>query len=335
MRLALIALCLSTAPAHAALTFCNETDTTVSVAIGYSEDDVWTSEGWWVAAAGDCKVVVGGELSKRYYYWRATSDDYTWDDERYFFCTSPEEFTIEGDTNCDSRGYDRVQFNEIDLDGRTDFTMTLTAQSANQPAPAPAPAPQTSGPAPGTYGEPYSISGILSYCQVFDVTMECELLADGWRYIANSADPTPLAVLEDLERLGVNRPLSIAGDMIGYEGNIAQVTIREWSLGGPDPYASIRQRLQGIWQSPDDEKFVTLIHGGMIEDYYDGNPSAQATFDVVPTCDGALGAGPALSVIYTDMTDDDPLCWVIVELNSSYMEMHAAGAMKPFRMLKQ
>ncbi|MBV0910939.1 DUF1036 domain-containing protein [Anianabacter salinae] len=326
--LALLPL-LFAAPAHAALTVCNQTDATASVAIGYSEQDTWVSEGWWVMAAGDCKIVVGGDLPKRYYYWRATSDRYDWEDEDYYFCTTPTEFTIEGDTDCEARGHERHKFNEIDLGDLTDFTLNLTAAPSRQAI------PRVSGPAPGTFGEPYSVSGLLSHCQVNDASMECEIHADGFRYLASSAGQTPLPLLEDMDSLGVNAPVTIEGDLIGYDDITAIVTIRDWSRRPADPYARLRAGLQGQWQSIDDDAFSTLIHGATLEDRYAGVPGATAIFDVGDTCEDALGAGPVLRVTYLDMTDQEPLCWVVIEVTQDYMEMHAVGAMEPFRMLRK
>lgn len=117
-------------PALADLEFCNNTDENVSVAIGYADDETWVSEGWWTTAPGDCTTPIAGQLPNRYYYWRATSPSYSWEEEQYMFCTSPKTFTIVGDENCEGRGYDQNPFNEIDLDGATSFTMTLRASGS-------------------------------------------------------------------------------------------------------------------------------------------------------------------------------------------------------------
>ena len=127
--LAFLAL-FAAAPAHADLTFCNETGSNASVAIGYKDSDTWTSEGWWTAAPGDCTTPVGGDLKNRYDYYRVTSPEIEYPVENYFFCTSPKEFTIVGDTECEARGHDRNPFNELDTGDAKDWTVTLTATSS-------------------------------------------------------------------------------------------------------------------------------------------------------------------------------------------------------------
>jgi len=112
--------------AQAELKICNTTGYTQGVSIGYKADIAWVSEGWWNIKPGDCATVVSGDLKKRYYYYRAEVDGGDFDGENYLFCTSPKEYTIVGDDNCQSRGYDRESFREIDT-GETykDYTLTL------------------------------------------------------------------------------------------------------------------------------------------------------------------------------------------------------------------
>ena len=124
---------LAASPALADLEFCNSTDENVSVAIGYSEDGTWVSEGWWTMAPGGCTRAIVGDLSKRYYYWRATSPSYTWENGSYIFCTSPSEFTIVGDEDCADRGYDQHPFNVVDTGEAASYTVTLTVGGPEVP----------------------------------------------------------------------------------------------------------------------------------------------------------------------------------------------------------
>ncbi|MDJ0824786.1 MAG: DUF1036 domain-containing protein [Rhodobacter sp.] len=111
----------------AELQICNDTGQTQSVSIGYKGDDDWTSEGWWNIAPGDCATPVTGDLKKRYYYYRAEVDGGDFEGENYFFCTTTEEYTIVGDTECEDRGYDRESFTEIDTgETATAFTYRIT-----------------------------------------------------------------------------------------------------------------------------------------------------------------------------------------------------------------
>ena len=120
--------------AQAGLQICNETEFVQSVSIGYKGDVDWKSEGWWNVDPGECATVVGGDLSKRYYYYRAEVNGGDFPGEGYFFCTTPEEYEIVGDTDCEGRGYDNESFREIDTgETATDFTYTLTAAESGPP----------------------------------------------------------------------------------------------------------------------------------------------------------------------------------------------------------
>ncbi|WP_172296922.1 DUF1036 domain-containing protein [Pseudoruegeria sp. HB172150] len=122
----------SAGAAHAGLEICNETDFVQSVSIGYKGDADWVSEGWWNVEPGDCTTVVGGNLQKRYYYYRAEVDGGDFAGENYMFCTTPEEYEILGDSNCESRGYDSESFREIDTgETATDFTYTLVNEDGS------------------------------------------------------------------------------------------------------------------------------------------------------------------------------------------------------------
>ena len=47
--------------ASAELKFCNKTGKEQVVAIGYKEDGIWVSEGWWRIPIGECKIAIGGD----------------------------------------------------------------------------------------------------------------------------------------------------------------------------------------------------------------------------------------------------------------------------------
>ncbi len=139
-----------TVPASAGLLFCNDTETSATVAIGYKGDEGWTSEGWWSVPADECTIVVGGELTRGYYYWRAIDENGSYQADNYYFCTSDEVFTIVGDTNCVERGYEREGFSEVEIDADGDVTVRLTAALAPEP-----PADRkTAEPAPDTGVDP-------------------------------------------------------------------------------------------------------------------------------------------------------------------------------------
>lgn len=323
------ALCAAPLAAQAELTVCNETDAPVSIAIGYNEGGTWTSEGWWNISPGACSVVVAGDLTKPYYYWRAEAARYDWEESRYMFCTSEEVFTIRGDTDCEARGYAEEAFNEIALEGATSYTLTLTAARA-----APKPDPETPMPGPdapiggaaadppGTHGEPYSIRGILSHCEVFDASMACEVHAEGWRYVANSAGPTPLPLLERLHDMPINTPVTISGDMIGHDGHTAEITIREVTPGGRDSFAHIRDDLQGLWQGEGGGQ--VLIDGGLWQELLLGMPAFSFPMFIDTECATMPSASPTINLRAAE-TGEWESCFIILELDATRLRIAYAG----------
>ncbi len=132
------ALTLLATHALADLSFCNETSATVSIAIGYKDGDSWTSEGWWNPGPGDCVTPAPGSLQNRYYYYRIQSDVDDFPSENYTFCTASKAFTIVGDENCETRGYQTDTFTELDTGEARAWTVSITA-SGSAPRPDPTP----------------------------------------------------------------------------------------------------------------------------------------------------------------------------------------------------
>ena len=121
------ALLLSTSPAHADFTVCNDTKSLTGVAIGYRDDKDWVMEGWWRIPAGVCAALIEGELSSRYFYLYAEDAD-TGGQWRgpVFMCTSTIEFKISGLKDCFARGYERTGFFEVDTGNQKDWQVRLT-----------------------------------------------------------------------------------------------------------------------------------------------------------------------------------------------------------------
>jgi uncharacterized membrane protein len=130
---------------------CNNTGSRVGVALGYKDNEHWTTEGWWNLSARTCETILRGTLAARYYYVYAV--DYDRSGEwagRAYMCTREKEFTIRGTEDCLARGYDRTGFFEVDTGEQPSWTVQLTDsdQTPQQPLPARVPL----GPAPSTTG---------------------------------------------------------------------------------------------------------------------------------------------------------------------------------------
>jgi uncharacterized membrane protein len=118
---------LASTPARADMRVCNDTEGTISIALGYRSDRGWQSEGWWVTAPDECAVVYAGPLDARFYYVFASDDSAggAWSGQ-VFMCTRDDSFTIFGVEDCLARGYERTGFLEIDTESRTEWTLRLT-----------------------------------------------------------------------------------------------------------------------------------------------------------------------------------------------------------------
>ena len=129
MRLALLAaafLALAAAPADAHLRVCNKTEHAATVALGFFDGKTWSSQGWWTVPSSGCAELVKDALNARYYYLYAIHQEIggTWDGDRSF-CTVNAQFRIAGRADCQSRGYERSPFFQIDTGNSPDWTENL------------------------------------------------------------------------------------------------------------------------------------------------------------------------------------------------------------------
>ena len=123
-------------PAQAALVFCNRTQQPIEAAVGYrgtvdNDAEDWISEGWWRIEPGQCARVYNNALKERFYFDYAVAlaptahnkTPFTWAG-KYQFCADTKAFRVEGDGDCDSRGYQTKGFQQIDVGTNTrDYTL--------------------------------------------------------------------------------------------------------------------------------------------------------------------------------------------------------------------
>lgn len=121
-------------PSFAAFLFCNKTQTPIEAAFGYREDVAWISEGWWQIQPGQCARVFNRPLTQRFYFYYAKTLDSSGPDNapstvwsgKYIFCTDNKAFKVEGDGQCDARGYVEKGFQEVDIGAdKHDYTVTF------------------------------------------------------------------------------------------------------------------------------------------------------------------------------------------------------------------
>ncbi len=152
----IIALVLFGRPETAAADFrlCNNTSSRVGIAIGYKENEGWTTEGWWNLPARSCETILRGALVARFYYIYAVDYDRggEWSGQA-FMCTRDKEFTVKGTQDCLARGYDRTGFFEVDTGEQPSWTVQLT-ESSDQAPQQPLQSRVPVAPAPAASGRP-------------------------------------------------------------------------------------------------------------------------------------------------------------------------------------
>jgi uncharacterized membrane protein len=121
-------------PAAADFRLCNNTTSKVGIAVGYKENDGWSTEGWWNLPARSCETLLRGALVARFYYIYAVDYDRggEWSGQA-FMCTRDKEFTIRGTDDCLARGYDRTGFFEVDTAEQPSWTVQLTESAEAAP----------------------------------------------------------------------------------------------------------------------------------------------------------------------------------------------------------
>ena len=141
---------IASLPARADLKLCNNTTSSVSIAIGYKDKEGWASEGWWTAKPTACINLLKGPLIARYYYVYAVDREKggNWGGKA-MVCIKDKIFTIRGLEKCTERGYQQQGFFEVDTAEKQDWTVSLSGdKAAAAPAPvspAPAAAPAQDG----------------------------------------------------------------------------------------------------------------------------------------------------------------------------------------------
>tara|TARA_R110002126_G_scaffold178600_6_gene327613 strand:+ start:2413 stop:3558 length:1146 start_codon:yes stop_codon:yes gene_type:complete len=296
--------------AQAKLKVCNETGELRDVAIGYKADGEWTSEGWWKIEDGECKVVINEDLKRTFYYYRTVHKRGDFDGQAFNFCTQAKPFTIEGDKDCGSRGFNTSKFRELKLlKGTTGFTLTLNdtsiyeadkrvAKVEPKPEPKtesqPQATPETkqdprpvSDPVarPGTYGEPYDVISIFRGCNADPDENYCEFTADGWRYIVSDNGKTSSKMLDQIANFIPDQRYQIRGDVMDYGDISASVTIRGFDIINDNQEQQLLNKMVGLWRSLDDSNStIRFTPEGQQITYYEDEFGSEFNVSVTRTC---------------------------------------------------
>ncbi|KHQ54262.1 DUF1036 domain-containing protein [Mameliella alba] len=318
--------------AQAGLEVCNTTDLRHSVAIGYeAPGGVWTSEGWWQLAPGECKPVMGRDLGRRYFYYRATTPGGDFDGP-FSFCSTPDPFTIAGDKDCAARGYDKTRFRKVDTGNAADFTLTLVADGPAPVAPKgaadlsdeEAPLESLHPFARGSLGEPFTQNGIFTGCELIDGLDYCSFEVEGWRYHAYYGAGTADALLDDLQYWPMPLAVELEGDMIAYGDITVEIALgRVTEVFDGDFFSEERHLMQGEWQSLDDPASRMTIRGADVYDYYNGAFSGHQWMTLGGTCPDAPFEG--IGWTRTELETQDSWCVHLGEVTADRLELINPG----------
>ena len=309
---------LAVSEVRAELTICNQTNDDKSIAIGYSSDGQWVSEGWWNIIAGDCSTVVPDNLKQRYYYYLADSTGIPHQGEGYHFCTERSVFTIIGDENCENRGYTRSNFSRIDTgETATSYTFTLAATSASSQQ-------TTIVPEPGTYGEPISVNGLHMGCTSDFGEEYCSVAGQEWTYVIGRDERTPDAVYRQLLAIAEGQGVQIEGDVFQYGDTSIVITARtveqtDYSLEDlyDDPQDdALWAMLEGQWISVDDPLSSIGFFGGTYSEVYNGEELGVGFYEVNSVCSEY---SDVLAVVFEG--DNDPICYSIAEVTETTLDL--------------
>ncbi len=123
------------APAHAALEFCNRSSYLLDAASAQEVEGGWRVKGWVKLNPGQCREVVSGALGEGEYFAFARTRQAHGASRRLtsgdrMLCIDTGDFDFVSANGCTQRGLQKVEFARIDTQGRAEWTATF-AESGN------------------------------------------------------------------------------------------------------------------------------------------------------------------------------------------------------------
>lgn len=128
--LLLIVAALEVRPAFAQFEVCNKTTISMDVAIHQYVAPSWQTKGWWNIKPDQCRTLVSGDLTSRYYFFHASNGrmNRTWQGE-LTRCVSSQAFTYPDDHACDGPSDRRARFVKVDTGDSKKWSQGLTCSS--------------------------------------------------------------------------------------------------------------------------------------------------------------------------------------------------------------
>lgn len=338
----LVALILTAGAAKAELTVCNDASAPRTLAVAYPQGAGWQSEGWWTVDPGACKVVVAGDLTQRHYYY-TLSDQPDFAGEGYAFCVQSQSFTLSpADGDC-AEGSTQRPFADIDT-GMTSASFTLKLRDSMAPvikadveAPMigvvdhPEDAPEadlgaaTASFAPGSHGEPFTVNALMQGCGASEELDGCTFYAEGVRWVVSRGAGSNEAALDAMAALPVNAPVLVTGDSLNFGDITVEAMVSKVEPDQPDPYATLRDAMQGKWVSTEDASSTLIVTGSEQQEIYAGEVTAVSVVTFADACPGGEKIG---AVFFTQQMGGDPEdlpCYAVVDLTPDRMELSYVG----------
>lgn len=334
----------SSGPTDSGLRICNQSSVSRFLAIGYLRDDQWMSEGWWHLETGQCADPIEGDLTQRFYYYRAEDPNEQFEGEGYMFCTIDDAFTIVGDENCEARGYEEHDFSEIDTGPEALGYVFVIGQDGGEAPPAdgtdtgalerPDPAPNVAGDAPatpshggqdGTQGGAIDITGVFLGCDVDAGATVCTVRAAEGHHVISDAD-TAQAVMDTFRGLAPSQRVRVRGVLLTEgDASVAVLARTVTPLGsGDDPAEKARHGVLGGWRSLDDPQVLIRFEDGRYSDYYQGDLTAEGTYAVAMACPDTPGSGGEDPVLVVRISGEEaPFCYSVMYMDGASLEMLA------------
>ena len=332
---------LAAGTAKAELTVCNDASAPRTLAVAYSQDADWQSEGWWTIDPGACKVVVAGDLTQRHYYY-TLSDQPDFAGEGYAFCAQSQSFTLSpADGDC-AAGSTQRPFADIDT-GMTSASFTLKLRDSMAPvikadteAPmigvvdhaadaSKADAATSASFAPGSHGEPFTVNALMQGCGASEELDGCTFYAEGVRWVVSRGAGSNEAALDAMAALPVNAPVLVTGDSLNFGDITVEAMVSKVEPDQPDPYAALRDAMQGEWVSTEDRDARLSVTGSEQQEIYAGEVMAVSVVTFADACPGGEKIG---AVFFTQQMGGDPEdlpCYAVVDLTPDRMELSYVG----------
>ncbi len=343
----------------AGLRICNESSVSRFLAIGYLKDDQWMSEGWWHLDRGQCATPIEGDLTQRFYYYRAEDPDERFEGAGTTFCTIDDAFTILGNEDCEGRGYEEHAFSEIDTGPEALGYVFVIDQDGGEASPADeadvgeadvgeagadetdagalarpdpalnaadsAPATPSQGLQDGTNGRGIDITGVFLGCDVDAGVTVCTIRAADGRHVISYSDAAQ-AVVETFRGLTPSQHVRVQGAILAEGDTSVEVLAKTVTpLGsGDDAAENTRHGVQGGWRSLDDPLASIRFEDDRYYDYYQGELTAEGTYAVAMTCPDTPGSGGEDPVLVVRVSGEDaPVCYSVMYMDGTSLEMLA------------